>query len=436
VSPVAAGAISSVAALVAAGWSGDRLRRYRDARLRALVRHAAHDVPLYRRRFAEAGVDPRSFRGLDDLDELPLLTRDDLQHHVDELFAPSVARRALRVYRTSGSSGAPIEIRRTTFEDTLLRLLRLQSEIAHGYRPWRRSFGLARPSGRPPSIWNQFGLLRRETVDCRLPVAEIVARLLASRPPAVAGFAGSVAAVAAALDEPARRRLDVRFVRTAAEVLTPAMRAAITAAFGCPVHDFYASHEVNLIAADCPRGAGLKHVLESSVVVEVLRDGAPAAVGENGEIVITGLHSFAMPFLRYRLGDLVVRGPDRCPCGAPCATLGAIEGRVIEPFRVAGGQRLHPYTLTTILVQQLRGIERYQIVQEAGDLLRVRVVTLDRAPLADAGAIRARLAAACPPGVRLELEQVAEIPPDSSGKHRPFVIRAAAQDEPGSAFAR
>jgi phenylacetate-coenzyme A ligase PaaK-like adenylate-forming protein len=70
------------------------------------------------------------------------------------------------------------------------------------------------------------------------------------------------------------------------------------------------------------------HTCDEAALVEVVHDGRPAADGEQGDVVATALHSYAMPFIRYRLGDIVTRGEQSCACGLPFATIGTIQGRM------------------------------------------------------------------------------------------------------------
>ncbi len=414
------GALWGLAAAGAPWWGAERIRRYQAARLRALVAHCWREVPLYRERWAAAGVEPSEIRGPADLCRLPVITRGDLQGAPANA-AIARSRRAERFveHRTSGSSGMPLSIRRTVIEEWLLRALRLQVEFGQGLRPWHRRVKVLLPRGdhSMEHAWHRLGLLRHGVVDCRLPVDRIAAALLEARPDILGGYSGSLAAVAAALTT-AGRRLPVRGVLCGAETMTPAMREAITAAFGRAPLTAYASHEVNLIAAECAR-TGLMHVAEGAVIVEVVRDGTPVKEGETGEVLVTGLHSFAAPFVRYRQGDVARRGPDRCPCGAPVMTLQEIQGRVADRFRLPDGRAIHPYELTASMLHA-PWARQYQFIQERRDLIRVRVAGLGQVGEDERDRVRAALEQSCGPDVRVELEAVDEIRPEPNGKFRPY----------------
>jgi phenylacetate-CoA ligase len=163
-------------------------------------------------------------------------------------------------------------------------------------------------------------------------------------------------------------------------MLTPAMRQAIEGGFGAPVVDLYGCHECVFIAMQRP-GTGTYRVCEESVLVEVLKDGEPAGPGETGEIVVTALHSFAMPFIRYRLGDQVTLGDLPRDGHEPYLSLSAIDGRTIDRFVLSDGRTFHAYTLGGA-VERCRGVRTFQVIQEARDTFHVRVE-----PQAGAGAI-------------------------------------------------
>jgi phenylacetate-CoA ligase len=152
---------------------------------------------------------------------------------------------------------------------------------------------------------------------------------------------------------------------------------------------FRGSHEFIGIAFECPRNGGY-HISDQTLIVEVLRDGHAVGPGEEGELVGTALHSYAMPFIRYRFGDLVILGPSQCPCGAPFSTLSRIQGRTLERIRLPDGRTIHPYAVIGPLVQSVPWIRRFQIIQDQRDHFRIKLVPkfrLEQRELAKIGAV-------------------------------------------------
>jgi phenylacetate-CoA ligase len=111
------------------------------------------------------------------------------------------------------------------------------------------------------------------------------------------------------------------------------------------------------------------------VVLEIVKDGRPAAAGETGEVVATGLHTLASPFIRYRTGDIATRGDGVCACGHPFSTIRHIQGRTIEHFHLPGGRMVHPYIITgPLIANDSDWVWQHQMVQEAENhvVLRIR----------------------------------------------------------------
>lgn len=366
-----------------AGWP-DRtaLDAFRQRRLRRVLWHAYTRVPYQRERFDRHGLHPDDIDALDDLRRIPPSTRREIQRRPPgDLVATGFDPDRLIAVRTSGSSGAPLTVRKTWLEQNLLHLFRLRAEREHGVRPRDRAATVtyvrsadSRDNKLLGRTLDAFGLFRNVLVDALLPPAEVLARLMELRPDVIGGYPGVLSRVAGLVGEKERRQLGTRLVRPESEVLAPHMRRRIEAGFGAPVLDSYASYEFNVIAVECP-STGAMHVVDDSVIVEILRNGEPVAPGERGEVVITGLHTFTMPFIRYRQGDIAVRGSDRCACGAPYSTLSAVGGRMIDSFRLPDGGTLHPYEIMQHLVgEDVHAIEQYRVVQEGLDRIVLEVV--------------------------------------------------------------
>lgn len=407
-------------------WSREDLERFQSRRLARLVQHACERVPFYRDLYRDHGIKPEDVRGLADLPRLPVARREQMQlRPPGDLVAGGFDPRRLIEWRTSGSTGAPFTIRRTWLEDRLLNLVRIRQQWLRGLRwsdvrTWP-AIGEAYPRKRAGGLSPWIPALRRVPVNVLAEAREILDRLAEAQPDVIVMYPGTLAWIAAAATPADRGKIRPRLIFTGGEALTPAMRRQISERFGAPVFDFYGAHEFNLVSCECAL-TGLHHIEETGVIVEVLKDGRPCAEGESGEIHGTALHSFAMPFLRYRLGDVAVRGPARCPCGAPNSTLLRIEGRIVDRFPLPHGGSLHPYNLVIPLTREVNWVRRYQIVQESLDRIRVRVVPIPSWGIGEheKAMLCRRLEAAAGEGVTVALDLVEEIRPDPSGKLRSY----------------
>jgi len=408
--------------LFAPRWRRARLEAFQDARVRALIHHSYRNVPYYRRLFDKAGLQPEDIRTIADLAKIPPSSRAAFQSVPPrDLIARGCNPERLVVHRTSGSTGEPFNILRTAFEDRLLQAYRLAVLFRFGMRlDDRRAAVVTRKFTRWP-LYMRAGLLRYEEIHCLQEPDEILARLRQACPDVLRGFPGTLAFLAGIMTGADRERIRPRFITTDSETLTPAMRSMIEAGFGAKVIDFYDSHEFNLIAAECPV-TGLYHVSDASLVGEVVSHGLPARPGEEGEFIGTALQSWAMPFIRFSLGDLVTRGPESCPCGAQNSVLAGITGRVANRFQLPDGRSLHPYALVNPLLAHGAWVRQYQIVQVRENLVHVKLAPLPGAnPSPEAvAAVGQLLRDKLGPGVAVEVVLVDRIPAARNGKYRPY----------------
>ncbi|HEU4699172.1 MAG TPA: hypothetical protein VFS40_08330 [Gemmatimonadales bacterium] len=400
---------------------------YQAERLRALLAHAAARVPYQRERFRRHGLDPAAIRGVADLASLPPISKRDLQAVAPAaLVAEGLDPEALPGISSSGSTGEPFTFRRSWLEINLHYLFRLRALRSLGQQARDRVVHLhskdTADGGRckwPGRLLGRLGLWRLSHVDVKQSPEAMAAALRTARPDLILGYPSALTRIAA-LAPAARAGVRPRLVVTGAEVLTEGARRCIAEAFGAPVRNIYASSECHLMAWECPAGAGL-HVCDDSVVLEVLVDGRPARPGETGEAVVTALHAWTMPLVRYRLGDLVTRGESPCPCGAPFASIRAVEGRIADYLTLPDGRVVHPYQVTDRVVwNEEPWVRQFQLVQHRPDHVEMQVVP-SRIPGADQLArARGAVAEVLGPGVVFELRTVPEIAPDRTGKVRAF----------------
>jgi phenylacetate-CoA ligase len=401
---------------------------WQSARLRALVRHAWARVPFYRRRFDEVGLDPAAFRGREDLDRIPVVTRPELQGQpLEQVVARGVDARRLVAEATSGSGGEPFTIHRLPRELTAQGARWLAAQRRLGLR---RRDKVAVVNFHPPGsagpplpvrLVNALGLHRHVRLHCLDDPETIARNLLAARPQIVVGVATSLTILRHTSQVEALGQLGMRFVTAGGQVVTDAMRRDIAETFRAPVYDFYAACETGLVASECA-DTGHHHVCEGNVLVEVLVDGRPAEVGERGEIVVTSLNAFAVPFIRYRLGDLVTRGPAPCSCGAPFSTLQEVVGRMGDYFHFPDGRSVHPAVLgISGIADSASWIARYQLLQDRVDRVRLRVVPRTPPTATERESLDRRMRELCGAGVEFTSELLDDLGLEGSGKFKSII---------------
>jgi phenylacetate-CoA ligase len=405
--------------------SRDDVVAFQSEHLRRLVNHAYRNVPYYRALLDRHRIRPDRIRTVADLVAIPITTKRDLQRTpVRDLVAQGLDPDRLLVHTTSGSSGEPLRIRHTWLEDRAGTAFRLRALRDFGLRATDRrvEIGLVRPDARdwdlPQRTMRALGLYRKWSVDCRTAPDEILRRLEELRPDVIAVFPGVLCRVAQVINGGRKTTLRPRFLISGGEVLTPIMRRQITDAFGVPVVEHYGTHELGTVAWQCTKGGGF-HVADDGVVVEVLNGDRPARPGEAGEVVATRLHAFAMPFIRYRLGDLVTRGEAACECGAPFSTIFTVQGRMLDYFPLADGRLLHPYDVTWgIITHAMRWIGQYRLTQERRDRLVLEVVARLTPSLEELASLERVARERLGPGIEFQAVLVPEISLEANGKFR------------------
>ncbi len=414
----------------------------RDRRVARLVADAYARVPGFRRRMDRAGLGPEDLRSADDLRRLPPVGKADLRADGDDALVGGARNSRLWVKFTTGSTGQPLHIVRTAGERLLGTLVQRRRMRAYP-TPFRARMvaismhgGKTDPDARQRRWAAASDLLqgRRINLDCRLPPEELARRIGEARPAIVLGYAGTLAAIGDHLTRHGPLLHPPRFLLSGAETLTPLRRRQITDGFRGPVFDYYGAMEMGIIAWECPQ-TGLYHLADDHVVLHLVRDGVPVPFedGACGEAVLTNLHARAMPFIRYRLADALVAGPTPCPCGAPWATLRRVEGRWIDHFVLPDGYLAHPFGISETFVTSSPFLRQYQMVQEAPDLLRIRVVTDSPPPETWGAEVERRIRKHLGHPVRVDIERMDALPPAPGGKHKLFesrVPRTGADPDP------
>jgi phenylacetate-coenzyme A ligase PaaK-like adenylate-forming protein len=417
----------------------ERLRALQTARLRDLLVAAGRTVPYYGRLFKRLSFRPTEVGAIGDLARLPLLTKADVRANGDAL--RSSEARSLAPFSTGGSSGEPLRF--------LLGKERVSHDVAAKWRAtrwWGVDIG-----DREIVLWGspielgaqdrlreiRDGLLRSrllpafemsETTMDRY--AQVVLRM---RPRMLFGYPSALARLAAHAErrgiELGSAGVSVAFVT--AERLDAETRERIERGFACRVANGYGGRDAGFLAHECPQGG--MHITAEDVVLEIVdAAGAPCPNGVSGEVVVTHLASRDFPFIRYATGDLAVLDDGRCACGRGLPLVRDIQGRTTDFVMGVDGNTMHALALIYV-VRELVGIERFKIIQETRTHTRVLVVPGPGFGPDIARSIESGIGRRLGPGVRVEVEPVADIPAERSGKFRQVVSRITEGRKPDPA---
>ncbi len=379
------------------------------ARLAELVTFARQRSPYYRRLYQDLPAN------IDDIHDLPPVTKSELMAHFDEWVTDSAITRAgvdahiadlskigqlylgrYLIYTTSGTTGEPAvlvqdaralaiytglrvarELRLILLPRVMWALLRHPSRIAGLYVTGGHYGAVAMMEQR-----RQYHLPAVHDFSVLTPLPQLVAELNAFQPVLLGGYA-SILVQLAQEKLAGRLRISVAMVTSTAETLTPSGRQQITTAFGCPVLEGYGASEALIVALECKHGR--LHVNTDWFVVEPVDEAyQPVPAGQPSHtVLVTNLANYVQPIIRYDLGDSVTLSAELCPCGSPLPVI-HVEGRSGELLTFVSGDgaavQLLPLALVTV-VEETPGVRRCQLIQTAPTTLAVRIEAL---PTADA----------------------------------------------------
>jgi phenylacetate-CoA ligase len=261
--------------------------------------------------------------------------------------------------------------------------------------------------------------------DALRPLDEQIAWLGKQDPHYLLTYPTNLLAILKRCEESGLRLLRLRGVTTLGEVVDPEVREACVRVCGFPLSDGYSAQELGGIALQCPDHVHY-HVQSESVLVEVLDDdGNPCRPGEVGRIVVTDLHNFAMPLIRYEVGDYAEVGRP-CPCGRGLPVLARIMGRTRNMLMLPGGTQVWPrFGLPRF--PDIAPVRQAQIVQKTLDTLEVRLVVVR--PLAADEERRLKELICEAVGVRFDVvfSYFDEIPRNPNGKYEDFRCEVTAE---------
>lgn len=425
-------------------WPADELARHQQLQLAQVLAHARASTAHYADTFAAAGCAPPADRPGAPFDpeawaRVPVMTREQLIAAGPRLASrayPSTHGRIDEVV-TSRTSGEPVRVRTTGVTGLLWKAITLRDHAWHR-RDLRARLGTIRhvadggaapPDGARAAGWGPATApLAPDAPVSALSVAstteEQVAWLVREDPAYLVVYPTVLDAMLTVIARTGARVPSLRQVRTISEALSPDTRARCAEILGVPLVDTYSAQEVGYLALQCPDHPHY-HVQAERLLVEILDEhGAPCPPGAIGRVVVTDLHNFATPLIRYDLGDFAEVGPP-CPCGRGLPVLTRIVGRRRGMLRYPDGRTAWP--VFTVACRQAARYRQCQLVQDADLALRLRVVPEPGLAIDDAA--RAALVAALhralghPFAVTIEVVDALDRSP--AGKLEEFVSRVA-----------
>lgn len=406
-------------------WTPERLQARQLKQFQLVFRHAVATVPYYRDRFSGC----TEISSWDSYFQLPISTRRDIQDAGSAMHseAPPAAHGVVVVTESSGSTGSPLVTRGTAWTQMLWQGCLLRDHIWH-----RRD------------LTGKLVAIRSKTSEQRLPnwgpatapfatgpsvvrgvsadLDEQLHWLVTEDPDYLLSLATNVQALAERSLELGIRLPRLKQARTYAESLRSEARDIVRRAWGVEIADSYSSEELGYLALQCPEFEHY-HVQSENVILEVLNDsGQPCIPGEVGQVIVSTLHNFAMPLLRYASGDYAEVG-EHCACGRGLPVLRRVTGRQRNMLLRPDGGRYWP-SFASGVWRELAPVSQFQVVQTARDALEFRIVSPRELTAEEKDRLINALHGALGFTYRTTLQRLVEIPRPRGGKYEDFVCEA------------
>jgi len=411
-------------------WARSELEAFQQEKLQMLIKHAYENTTYYHRIFKSLGLKPGDIKCIDALQKLPILTKEHIRNRLEDLTTKNHTTEELMPSATGGSTGEPMRF----FIDKEWSTC----NMAAAYREWSWSgynLGdkMAYLWGAPQDLSNQaklkgkiYYLIQRtiwfdafnmteKTLD------EYVRILRKFKPKVINAYASAIYLMARYMEKRGIDDIRPKAILTTADMLFGYRREVIERVFGCEVFDYYSGRDTTLHAGECREHFGY-HLAIENAVIEFIKDNEHVAPGELGKIIITDLSNYAMPFIRYEIGDLGVPSDEICPCGRSLPLLQSIKGRILDTIITPEGKYLTGEFFPAIFSDyDIKGIKEFQIIQKRKDKLLIKLVKGSDYSDEDFSLYLHIIRKHVGEEMKIDVEFVKSIQLTGSGKHRPTI---------------
>jgi len=348
--------------------SPEELDRLQRIKLQSLIRHAYQNVPYYHSLFKSAGLSPEDIRSTEDLKYLPVTTKEDLKAAgLERIIAKGISPTVCRRMDTSGSSGKPFAVYLTSDEVRSRRLLEFRCLLSVGFHPRDRLSVLGPEHLHHIRFHQRLGFYRSGNISVFLPIEMQVQQLEKMCPTIFWAYPTLLRALLHHTGDHLSKIICPRILITSAESLDEITKGRVQAVWDIERFNSYGAVEVGRIATECPSHEGL-HVNADHLILECLDGTRPAGSGKPGTVLVTALNALAMPFIRYRLGDISTPIEKECSCGSSFPLIGPVQGREGEMIQLPSGKLLSSFGLQFIL-RPFDRIDQFRFIQKSREHL-------------------------------------------------------------------
>lgn len=407
-------------------WPREKLLEFQWIELQKLLKHAREQVPYWEEIFKDRKIDKVGKITYSDFQKLPIITKAEIRNNKELMRAQNYFART-RKKSTGGSTGVPLE-----FEYTPNSYDWRVAASNRGYC-WagcedgiKQAYIWGVPIERVSRLKKikqnlHHKILRQKYFNCfefdKNKMTEVLRCLNKYKPEVIIGYTNPLYNFVRFISQKGDIKFRPKAIISAAEKLYDFQREEMEAIFGCQVFNTYGSREFMLIASECEQHKGL-HIAVENLFVEIIKeDGTLAKPGEMGEVIVTDLHNYGMPFIRYKIGDMAIATDRMCPCGRELPLLEDVAGRSLDIIKTPDGKFV-PGEFFPHLMKEFNEIKQFQVIQEAVDRLNIKIVKQKEFSNYRLNFMKNEILKILGNKILVQFDFVADIPLTKTGKHR------------------
>jgi phenylacetate-CoA ligase len=398
----------------------------RNRKLRNIVNSAYENLYYYREIFDKLGIKPNAIENIDDLQKLPVLSKRDVLENEKSLIS-SHCKEKLYTRKTGGSTGMTLhfmkEAKALALNDAVMWRCYKWYDIDIGDKQVR-FWGVPVTSGLRWKEQLKDFILNRIRISAfdisESSCLEYYKKIKRFKPAYFYGYTTAIYGFCLFMKKAGinLHELNLKAVICTAEKMYPHHLELFKEVFNCPVVDEYGSSETGIISFQCK--SGNMHLMSDHLCIEFLdEDSNHVKAGETGRIVVTDLASYAMPLIRYDIGDMGKASDDKCSCGINLPLMEIIEGRKEDFIRTKDGKLVHAAYLCYTLKDD--AVNEFKMYQKDINTIFVQIVKSPMFSPDTEKYLEDKLRTALGKSIAISFEYLDRIPRETSGKLRYFV---------------
>ncbi len=354
--------------------SQDELLKYQNVKLRKLIHHAYYNVPYYHDIMHKNDLRPEDINNVEDLKHFPILKKKQIKDNYDKIVSKDINKRNATKASTGGTTGEPLSFFRdlNTRIWTEATLLRGMSWAQYKLGDTMIDFS---SSGWPCMLGKIRGkLINRYYFPAFAKYNELISfvkKIKRLQPFYLTGYASNLYRILTIWDNHKVKDIQIPVIFSTAEILYDHQRNFIEKQYNSRVFDYYGCNEIGSLAYDCEYKK--KHITNEHVIIETIDSKGNNVINTSGEIIVTDLNNYAMPFIRYKNGDAGTLTNKKCRCERGLSLLKSVDGRTQDFLKTLDGNYV-PAIFFPTRFRNLKGIEQYQIIQTDIHNINLKIV--------------------------------------------------------------